>query len=250
MSPRIAVITPYYREALAMLRQCHDSVRAQEIAADHFMIADGFALDEIDGWAVRHVKLPGGHDDNGNTPRGLGGLMAKAEGYDFIAYLDADNWYHAGHLSSLLALQQKSGSAICSSFRTFHSLSGDELAVHESDEDALQHVDTSCLLIHRASFDILGNWLDIPRVLGPIGDRVFLGGIMHQGRNIQSTGQRTVAFRTQYAAHYRAAGLPPPDGAKDADFAAAAQHYLRTPQGVTECVKAMGFWPLSYLSGF
>ncbi len=222
----------------------------QNIAADHFMIADGFALDEIDAWQVQHVKLPQAHADNGDTPRGLGSLLAKAQGYDFIAYLDADNWFHAGHLESLLALHAQTGHAICSSFRTFHGLAGELLDITESDENALKHVDTSCFLIHRSSFDVIDVWIDMPRILSPICDRVFLASLMHKRRGIQSTGLRSVAFRTQYAQHYRAAGAALPPGAKEGDFAAAALAYLGTPQGVTECVEAMGFWPGSYMADF
>jgi glycosyltransferase involved in cell wall biosynthesis len=227
MNPRIAVVTPYYREPRDMLWQCHRSVLDQGVGATHVMIADGFALAEIDGWDAHHVKLPTAHGDNGNTPRGLGALLAKAEGFDFIAWLDADNWYHAGHLASLLALHRHSSSAICSSFRTFHTLSGALLAITEADEDAARHIDTSCYLIHKSNFDLVGIWLDMPRIVAPICDRVFLDAILQRGRSIQSTGLRTVAFRTQYASHYRAAGLAVPAGAKDADFADAAWAYLR-----------------------
>ncbi|MDP9057509.1 MAG: glycosyltransferase [Pseudomonadota bacterium] len=225
MTAGIAVVTPYYRESVEILRQCHRSVVDQK--ADHFMIADGFPVDEIDSWDVQHIKLPRAHSDNGNTPRGLGSLLAKSQGYDFIAWLDADNWYHPGHLQSLLALHEQTGSTICSSFRSFHDLAGQPLDVTEADEDALQHIDTSCYLIHRSSFDVVGIWLDMPRELAPICDRVFLAQILRQGRSVQSTGLRSVAFRTQYACHYRAAGLPVPDGAKDASFADAALEYLR-----------------------
>ncbi len=232
MTPRIAVITPYYREPRDMLWQCHRSVIDQGVGARHFMIADGFALAEIDRWDAQHVTLPTAHGDNGNTPRGLGGLLAKAEGFDFIAYLDADNWYHAGHLASLLHLHQSGSSAICSSFRTFHTVSGEPLAITEADEDAARHIDTSCYLIHRSNFDLLGIWLDMPQVVAPLCDRVFLDAILRRGRSIQSTGLRTVAFRTQYASHYRAAAMAVPDGAKDADFADAAWHYLRSQNKV------------------
>jgi hypothetical protein len=149
-------------------------------------------------------------------------------------------------ISSLLALHRQTGSAICSALRTFHGPAGESLNITESDEDALHHVDTSCFLIHRSSFDVLGVWLAMPRVLAPICDRVFLAAILDKSRTIRSTGRRTVAFRSRYASHYRAAGAPVPPGAKGADFAAAALAYLQTPQGVTECVKAMGFWPSSY----
>lgn len=96
--PRIAVITPYYKEPTAMLHQAHLSVAAQDIAADHFLVADGFPNPEIANWNARHVPLPQAHADNGNTPRSVGSLLADAEGYDFIAYLDADNWFQPDHL--------------------------------------------------------------------------------------------------------------------------------------------------------
>ena len=253
MSARIAVVTPYFRETRDVLWQCHRSVRDQQDASwdfrvEHFLIADGHPLAEIDDWSASHVRLPSAHGDNGNTPRGVGSLLAKSDGYDFIAYLDADNWFHAGHLASLLALHRQTGSPICSALRTFHGPSGERLAISETDEDALRHVDTSCLLIHRSSFDLIGVWLDMPRKLSPICDRVFLAAILHRQRSVQSTGQRSVAFRTQYASHYRAAGAPVPPGAKHADYAEGVLAYLRSPQGVTECVQAMGFWPASHFA--
>lgn len=227
MMPRIAVITPYYREPREMLWQCHRSVLDQGVDATHFLIADGFAVPEIDSWNAHHIRLPSAHADNGNTPRGRGSLLAKAEGFEFIAWLDADNWYHANHLASLLALHRQTASPICSSFRTFHALTGEPLAITEADEDALQHIDTSCYLIHESNFDLLRIWLDMPRIVAPLCDRVFLDAILKTGRSIRSTGQRTVAFRTQYACHYQAAGKPVPDGAKGTDFADAAWQYLR-----------------------
>src|SRR5271170_4341899 len=102
MKYRIAVITPYYKEPLAMLRHCHESVLAQDVGADHFLIADGFPSVDFTDAHVKHIALPHAHSDNGNTPRGVGSLLADAEGYDFIAFLDADNWFHPGHLSSLI----------------------------------------------------------------------------------------------------------------------------------------------------
>jgi len=233
MKPRIAVVTPYYRESREVLWQCHQSVIDQSADADHFLIADGFPLAEIDQWRAQHVKLPRAHGDNGNTPRGVGSLLAKAQGYDFIAWLDADNWFHAGHLASLLALHVQTSSAVCSSFRSFHTLSGERLNITEADEDALRHVDTSCFLIHSSGFDLVGIWLEMPRIVAPICDRVFLDILLRKGHSVRSTGQRSVAFRTQYACHYRAAGAPVPDGAKDAGFADAALAYLREQSAQT-----------------
>ena len=52
------------------------------------------------GWIanVRHIRLGRPHNDAGNTPRGLGALLAVAEGYEGIGLLDADNWYDEKHI--------------------------------------------------------------------------------------------------------------------------------------------------------
>jgi glycosyltransferase involved in cell wall biosynthesis len=143
---RIAVITPYYKEPLSILKQCHDSVLAQQVDAvvDHFMIADGHPMLELSKWKVKHVQLPNAHSDNGNTPRGIGSTLADAEGYDFVAYLDADNWYYPDHLASLLALHHQSEAPVCCSMRTFHKIDGSPLNIAEPQEDSFLHVDTSC----------------------------------------------------------------------------------------------------------
>lgn len=247
--PRIAVVTPYFREPLAMLEQGHRSVLAQRPGVEHVMVADGDPRAEIDGWDVRHIKLPLAHDDNGNTPRGIGSLLARNEGYDFIAYLDADNWYHDGHIASLLELWKQRSTPAVASLRTFHAEEGAELKVTDVDEDAFRHVDTSCLMIHRDGYACLPVWLDMPRQLAPICDRVFLAGLLHRRIAIASTGQRTVAFRSRYSAHYRAAGVPVPDGVKDpAATFAPARAYLTSREGVSACVQALGFWPPSYIA--
>ena len=99
MSLKIAVITPYFKEPLEVLRQCFESVQAQGVRADHFFIADGHPRPELELWGVKHVVLPQAHANNGDTPRGIGGLLAEAEGYDFVAYLDADNWFQPNQIT-------------------------------------------------------------------------------------------------------------------------------------------------------
>lgn len=244
---RLAVVTPYYKEPAEILARCHRSVGNQGLTVDHFMIADGHPRDEIDGWNVSHVKLPRSHGDNGNTPRGIGSLLARSEGYDFIAYLDADNWYNDGHLRSLVKLWEETRSPACSSFRTFHDAAGHPMAMYESDEDALHHVDTSCFLIHRSAFDCLSIWIDMPKILSPICDRVFLAGLLHRKFAVSSTRARTVAFQSQYRAHYVSANLPVPEGAKNEDFTAPAFQFLTSGDGVSQCVSALGYWPPTYL---
>jgi glycosyltransferase involved in cell wall biosynthesis len=245
--PRIAVITPYWKEPLEWLRHCHESVLAQEVPADHFMVADGFPQAEIAGWNVRHAVLPNAHDDGGSTPRGVGSVLADAAGYDFIAYLDADNWYLPGHLASLLELHRTTGAPVCTSFRSFFMPDGTPLPITEQAEDLLEHVDTNCLFLHRVAFDALAVWSRMPKPLGALCDRVMLAGIRKGRFGIASSHARTVAYRTLHELHYRQAGLEPPAGFKPGDMMKAGFDWLRTKEGVDESFRRLGFWPLSFL---
>ena len=89
---KIFFVTPYYKEDFKLIKRCLESVKNQSISCDHILIADGFPQKWIDDTGVRHLILDRSHGDAGNTPRGLGALLAIAEEYDGIGFLDADNW--------------------------------------------------------------------------------------------------------------------------------------------------------------
>jgi hypothetical protein len=181
------------------------------------------------------------------TSRSVGGLLADSEGYDFVAYLDADNWFHPGHLASLLELHAKTGSPVCTSFRTFHRPDCTKLDITEQEEDQLQHVDTSCFMLHRAAFSSLAIWARMPKPLGPLCDRVFLAALRKERWAITSTRRRTVAYRTLHELHYRKAGLEPPAGYKSGAMIRPGLEWMNTKPGVDECFRTLGFWPLSFL---
>lgn len=229
-----------------MLRSCHDSVLRQGGNVEHFMIADGFPQPEVAGWSVRHVALPCAHGDNGNTPRAVGSLLAIGEGYDFIAYLDADNWYHDGHIASLLEHIAATKAQVATCFRTFHDFDDVQIPVTERAEERLKHVDTSCYLIGKAAFPVTTVWGLMPRQLSTLCDRVFYGALRHARYHTSSTRKPTVAFRTQYAAHYKAANLPVPPNAKTSDEFNAGLEYLKSNAGIAETVRLLGFWPYSF----
>jgi len=241
---KIAIITPYYKEPIEYLKKCHESVLAQEVTADHFFVSDGHPVRELLDWNIKHVSLPNAHSDNGNTPRGIGGALAISEGYDFISYLDADNWFHPNHLSSLVDLYEKTHSTVCASFRTIHALDGDELVgVQDGDEINLTHIDTSCYLIHSNAFGLNEIWLKMPKILSPMCDRIFFRGVLHHKHRIASTRMKTLAFRSQYVTHYRLANKEPPVNAKETGGEECAQ-YLLTIDGVIETVQRLGFYPV------
>jgi hypothetical protein len=239
----VAVLTPYCEDDLPVLRQCHESVLAQDADVTHFLIACGTGSAEAAGWKARHAVLPDAPDDNGNTARGIGSLLAAAEGYDFIAFLAAANWFHKDHLSSLLDLHEKTGADVCCSMRSFHHLDGSELqGVSEIAEVQMLHVDTSCYLLHRNAFAISDTWTKMPRNLAAISDRVFLAAIRERGFTMAFSGLPTVAFRSPYRNHYLAAGVVPPEGARDGS-GVAEREWLSTPEGIRTTVRALGFYP-------
>ena len=210
---RVAVITPYYRESLDILRHCHESVRHQTHSCEHFMVADGFPSQDVAGWTVQHISLSQPHQDVGNTPRGIGALSAVNQGFDAIAFLDADNWYYPQHIEEMLRLHRKTGAAVCTASRTIHRLDGSLMfADRESDGDS--HVDTSCFFVTRPAFAVLPLWATMPTQLGPIGDRFFWHAIKARKLACAQCEKPTVAFRTQYECHYASLGETPPAGAR------------------------------------
>ena len=243
-APKVYVVTPYYQESLEVLKRCHDSVLAQqEVNCDitHIMVADGFARPEVDDWAVAHVKFPTAHGDYGNTPRAIGAMLAQAEGADFITYLDVDNWYYPEHLASMLARLQETRAQVVCCMREFYDADGQKMACTEGDENALQHVDTSCMLLDRSAFAANTLWM-MPRQLSPIGDRIVFKGIAHRGYRLAFTQKRTVAYTTLYAMHYNAVGQALPAGFKE-ELGDAPSRYLTSAEGIRETVERLGFWP-------
>lgn len=244
MNPaRIAVITPYHKEPIEMLRECHESVLAQGVDAHHYFIADGHPQsDMMVNDKVSHVMLPNEHADYGNTPRGIGGILAVNADFDYITYLDADNWYHPNHLTSLIDLHKKTGADICCSFRTFHQSDRSAILVDDPQEQALRHVDTNCYFLSKSAFEVASLWTRIPKQLAPVGDRVFKEYLKQKRYRLSFSKQKTVAYRTLWRDHYVAAGLKPPLNSKNLDTSFIG--WLKTAQGVKECVEKLGFYPV------
>jgi len=241
---KIAVITPYYKEPSNYLIKCHESVLNQSLISDHFFIADGHENKILNKLKIKHVVLPEAHLDNGNYARWFGSKIAKDSGYDFITYLDADNWFLENHLSSMYKKYLSSKFNIITSFRFIFSLEEKLLyGMPERAELDLKHVDTSCYLLHKNVFDLIDIWKNMPKELSPCCDRVFFKGILSKKYSYVSTKLQTVAFRSQYKAHYLGANQPPPINAKDS---VSYEEYLKSEKGLKETIKKLGFNPLSW----
>ncbi len=184
--------------------------RRQTVSADHILVSDGFAQDWLDGASVNHLRLGQCHADFGNTPRGLGALLAIAQHYDAIGFLDADNWFDEDHIEACVeaAARIPDADAVIAR-RRFVRYDGSVMNV----PDEPDHVDTSCFWLCEGSLHLAHFWL-MPVELAPICDRVFYAMIKARNLKLEHVLKPTVNFTCQYAALYRALGEAPPPGAK------------------------------------
>ena len=212
---RYAIITPYYRESRATLERCLNSVRRQSIHVDHIVIADGFPQQWIDDEPVRHITLDTAHSNFGDTPRGLGALMAVSEGYEGIGLLDADNWLAEHHVSKCLATaaEQPVGCEFVIARRFLMTPDGRQLNINY-DGSPFDFIDTSCFFFLPGSYHALPHWVLIPKPLSPICDRMFYAALKNYKLRSALVEDPTVFYECLWSSVYQTAGLPVPPNAK------------------------------------
>ncbi|MBI1260742.1 MAG: hypothetical protein GC184_03365 [Rhizobiales bacterium] len=242
---KVAVITPYFKESEFQLKRCYESVKqqSQSIEIDHYFVADGHPSSLVETFDAKHIILPVGSADSGNTPRGIAGILIRnADIYDAACYLDADNFFMPEHLESLLPHLAQCD-VLCTK-RSFYDVNGRHLpGAYDTDENNLAHVDTNCLILSKSSFDALDFWPKIPRKVAYIGDRIFLSFLRRSGnRRFKFVDQRTVGYETQWKHHFDYAGMEPPGECRTPSRAEI--EWLMTLEGVRTTVERIGFYPL------
>lgn len=190
---RIAVVTPYFDEPTEWLRRGHESVLAQGVGATHIFVSDGRPNEAVPAWGCQHILLRRHHADWGNTPRMAGGLSAASQGFDAVAYLDADDWFLDGHLEGLIAAAE-AGGEFCTSRRMLHRIDGSPIGPCP-DVDGEITADSSGILLTRTAFATLGVWCLLPAPVQRDAVQSLLGYVQLRRRRIRTTGQPTVAKR-------------------------------------------------------
>jgi hypothetical protein len=205
------MVTPYYKEPESLLRRCIESVKSQSVSCDHLLVADGFPQDWINNEPVRHLVLDKAHADFGDTPRGLGGLLAVAENYQGIGFLDADNWLESNHVESCLkAAGELENCDYVMATRNFCRPDGSIMPTAEEKN----HVDTNCYFFLKGSFSCIAYWAMIPKPLAPVCDRVFYQTITTRPFNAARTQAPTVNYLNTWQYAYLEIGETPPEGTK------------------------------------
>jgi glycosyltransferase involved in cell wall biosynthesis len=212
---RVAIITPYYKEPREWIERCIDSVKAQTAPCTHLLVSDGHPQDWIDQAGVRHLRLDRSHGDYGNTPRAIGGLLAIAEHFDAVAFLDADNWYEPSHVAAAIEVAERTGCDVVTARRRFVRADASVLPVRYHEDESGAHVDSNCFFVLFGAFHTLPRWLLMPRPMAMWGDRFYLSSLREEGLAEARIDAVTVNYLCTWADVYRSVGETPPAYAKD-----------------------------------
>ena len=228
--PKVAVITPYFKEPLSVIQQCHKSVLAQTEPCLHVLVADGHPRRRINQWSADHIRLPRSHGDIGSTPRLIGCYHAIGLGVDTVAFLDADNWYATDHISTALVAMQQHNAAVVTTNRTLCRLDGTEMGVCPI-TDPERFVDTNAMVLGRDAFPLLHQWVLMPDYGHLIGDRIMLHHIKTSGLAHRHLEAASVYYRCSKAGLYRQMGESIPEGVQQRpDYEASFRRWVADGQ--------------------
>ncbi len=196
---KIAVVTPVGPNTNPQhLGICERSVAAQSHPCDHFTIADG----DFPGC---FIELPQSADDIGSTPRGLGTAYAFAQGYDAVAWLDADNWFHENHIQRLVRHHHDTGKPVVCSGRYVCDVNGEQGRLCVEMVPSQKFWDTNTAMVFKQAKHVNLRWLVLDKKHHIIGDRIVLGAADAEGL-LSCHYEPTVFYRSRLAFHYKKYG--------------------------------------------
>jgi glycosyltransferase involved in cell wall biosynthesis len=207
---KITVVTPYYREPFKTLHKCFSSVQAQQHPdVHHVMVSDGYPHDV---YGCTHIKIPAS-GDFGNTPRGVGVLVAAAQGAEAISLLDADCWFEPEHLKLMALAMQEHDAQVVTCPRMLWRLDGTQMGV-DRECDGNHWNDTNCFLVRKDAFRLFDGWMWGEKPNAGIQDRIFWHRVKTSGAKIVRMTEATSNYLTAFAFHYLQNGEKPPPLAK------------------------------------
>ena len=175
---KIAAVTSYFNEPDEMLKRCMDSVQAQTIATDHFLISNGPKRDLIARNDLIHVSVGKTHRNFANTPRAIGAMMAISRDYDALFFLDPNYTIEPNHVSACLtsAVDDPSVDYVIASQKYLRP-NGSQLQFRE--DPLHQILGLNCLFLFPGSYHLVPILNLIPKQLSIFGDRIFLAALTY-----------------------------------------------------------------------
>lgn len=213
---KVAVVTPYYNESQDIINRCMVSVYWQMLVPDraHIIVSDTEHTIERHRFELpcQIINLNYNHNDAGATPRAIGALSAFSQGFDAVAFLDADNFYDPYHLYKMIQICKERSSDLVSATRNLYSSFDDTFLYTDTIEsNGVDFCDTNCLFITKRLMPFMSYWI-MSRDLSLAGDRVFWNQIV-QDKSIKRfhCNEPTVRYYTKWAWHFQHAQKPIPD---------------------------------------
>lgn len=211
---KVAVVTPYYKEAAEVLDRCISSVKSQTYPdVFHVLVSDGHP-----SIITEHTILTPNTGDVGDTPRLMGSAYASALGADAIIFLDADCSINPEHVEKMVEAQKLTGAGIVTCPRHIWSKFTNEYFGVDVESDGVRFNDTNCYLVMRPVFRTLANWSFKPMNKGLIGDRFFWEACLRAGTPIARTTHTMTNYFSDFVCHFQMFGKPVPPTAKVIEF--------------------------------
>lgn len=213
MDMKVAVITPYFKEDDDVLSRCRESVSNQTYhSVTHYFVSDGFPNPLIDTWDdCIHLKVPN-HNDFGDTPRIIGAMSANTAGYDFIMFLDADNYIDENHVTMMVNAAVENQANLVTASRNI--ILDDEVVGKCPEVDGLNFCDTNCFFFHKSAIMLLAHMGFKRKEFAIIGDRVLWDAVKNSNCVRVHITEPTVYYQSSFAFHYQYFGKEIPDDSK------------------------------------
>lgn len=206
---RVAVVTPYFRADQEKLQRCCESVSGQTLPCDHILVADGEPQPMPPGARVIHMVLPSNVGNSGASPRGFGAQYAFVQGYDAVAFLDADNWFDPEHVQAAVHLLEQGPFDVVYARRKIVFPDSEVLPFEDPDDAAGRHVDTNCYVFSKRAAFLASAWAMYPKEFGAGEDRYLKVIVDKYALRVGRLDVPTVWYETNWSKHYSLAKKQP-----------------------------------------
>jgi hypothetical protein len=209
---KVAVITSYCNEENRIIERAHQSVLAQTVPCEHIIVVDG-GIFQANVREAQIVHLSQNHNNYGDTPKWIGAISALAQGFDAVAFLDADDWLSPAHIENCLkALHTPHDPSlqICITNRQLHRPDGSVMNVNEGRDIYQNH----CVVMLADAARQLLPLAVKPQSMCEVGDRIMWAVIKQKKIPVIFEPNQTYHYTTLWKVHYDALNEVPPANAK------------------------------------
>jgi len=199
---RAVVITPTI--GTKYLQQAIDSVKAQTVPTEHWIVIDGYTQNEFNMYDnCRHIVLPDNTGHDGYNGHRIYASIPMLTDADYILFLDEDNWFEPEHVERMVNFIEERDLQWAYSLRNIVNQDG-KFVISDNCESlgkwasvfAPNHhfVDTNCYCFKRKylarhSHQFYGSSFFM--------DRLFYGAIEKALPEFDCNGEHTVNYRVR-----------------------------------------------------